>query len=128
MNTVVRTLGPRFHVSGLRGSYTKYGLDPQEPALKDGMRPGDSGWGLEPPSSWGSLSTDLDGLHVDGAVETLPGAYESFYAQLRDALQGNGPLPVPPSESLATLQVIEAARESAREHRVVTLPPVGGES
>jgi scyllo-inositol 2-dehydrogenase (NADP+) len=122
MNTVVRTLGPRFHVSGLRGTYSKYGLDPQEPALKDGMRPGDPGWGLEPLDSWGSLSTDIDGLHVDGSIETLPGAYEVFYAQLRDALRGDGPLPVDPTESLATLQVIEAARESAREHRVVTLP------
>jgi scyllo-inositol 2-dehydrogenase (NADP+) len=122
MNTIIRTLGPRFHVSGLRGTYTKYGLDPQEPALKDGERPGDPGWGLEPPSSWGSLSTDLDSLHVDGPIETLPGAYENFYAQLRDALRGEGELPVSPSESLATLQVIEAARESSREHRVVALP------
>ncbi len=123
MNTVVRTLGPRFHVSGLRGTYSKYGLDPQEPALKDGMRPGEPGWGLEPQTSWGSLSTTVDGLHVDGAVETLPGAYEHFYTQLRDSLRLDEPLPVLPSESLATLQVIEAARESAREHRVVSLPP-----
>lgn len=123
MNTVVRTLGPRFHVSGLRGTYSKYGLDPQEPALKDGLRPGDPGWGLEPRESWGSLSTDLDGLHLDGSIETLPGAYETFYTQLRDALRGNGPLPIDPTESLATLQVIEAARDSARNHRLVTLPP-----
>jgi scyllo-inositol 2-dehydrogenase (NADP+) len=122
MNTVVRTLGPRFHVSGLRGTYSKYGLDPQEPALKDGMRPGDPDWGLEPLESWGSLSTDVDGLHFDGSIETLPGAYEAFYAQLRDALRGHGPIPVDPNESLATLQVIEAARESAQAHRVVTLP------
>jgi scyllo-inositol 2-dehydrogenase (NADP+) len=123
MNTVVRTLGPRFHVSGLRGTYSKYGLDPQEPALKAGMRPGDSGWGLDPLESWGSLSTDLDGLHFDGSIETLPGSYQAFYAQLRDALHGDGPLPVDATESLATLQVIEAARQSARDHRVITLPP-----
>lgn len=128
MNTVVRTLGPRFHVSGLRGTYTKYGLDPQEPALKDGKRPGAPGWGQEPRSNWGSLSTDIDGQHIDGAVETLPGAYEQFYAQLRDALRGDGPLPVLPSESLATLQVIEAARESARDHQVIALPPSAIES
>lgn len=123
MNTVVRTIGPRFHVSGLRGTYSKYGLDPQEPALKDGMRPGDPGWGQEPIESWGSLSTDLDGLHFDGSIETLPGSYEMFYAGLRAALHGDGPLPVDPTESLATLQVIEAAQESAGAHQVVQLPP-----
>jgi scyllo-inositol 2-dehydrogenase (NADP+) len=128
MNTVVRAPGPRFHMSGLRGTYTKYGLDPQESALKEGMRPGDPGWGLELPANWGSLSTDIDGLHVDGAIETLPGAYESFYAQLRDALRGDGPLPVLPTESLATLQVIEAARQSAHEHRVIALPPSAPEA
>lgn len=122
MNTVVRTLGPRFHVSGLRGTFSKYGLDPQEPALKAGMRPGDPDWGLEPIENWGSLSTEIDGLHVDGSVETLPGAYETFYVLLRDALRGAGPLPVDPAESLAVLRVIEAARASARDRCVVPLP------
>lgn len=122
MNTIVRTLGPRYHVSGLQGTYSKYGLDPQEPALKAGMRPGDDDWGLEPTERWGTLSTDVDGLHVDGTVETLPGAYERFYALLHEALRGNGEVPVNPADSLATLQVIEAARESSREHRVITLP------
>lgn len=121
MNNVVRTLGPRFHISGLRGTYSKYGLDPQEPALKDGMRPGDPEWGLEPMESWGSLSTDIDGLHFDGSIETLPGAYETFYTQLRTALRGDGTLPVDPTDSLATLEVIEAARVSAQEHRIVAL-------
>lgn len=128
MNAVVRTPGPRFHVSGLRGTYSKYGLDPQESALKNGMRPGDPDWGLEPLESWGTLSTDINGLHVDGSVETVPGAYEQFYVQLRDALRGDRPLPVLPSESLATLQVIEAARESAREHHLIALPPTATES
>ncbi|HEX6510463.1 MAG TPA: Gfo/Idh/MocA family oxidoreductase, partial [Chloroflexota bacterium] len=123
MSTVVRILGPRFHVSGLRGSYSKYQLDPQEPALKAGMRPGDTNWGMEPPETWGTLSTEVQGLHMDGPVETLPGAYEQFYAQLRDALRGDAPLPVDPSESVATMEVVEAARRSARERQIVSLAP-----
>jgi len=34
MNVTTRILGPRFRLNGLSGSYVKYGLDPQEPALR----------------------------------------------------------------------------------------------
>lgn len=122
MNVVVRLLGPRFQVSGLRGSYRVDGLDPQESALRAGSRPGDPGWGTVSPDTWGTLSTDIDGLHIDGPVETLPGRYETFYAQVRDALVRGTPLPVQPRESLLVLQVIEAAFQSARAGTVVTLP------
>lgn len=121
MNTVVRSLHPRFHVSGLQGSYVKYGLDPQETALKSGMRPGDDRWGLESRESWGELSTSLGALHTDGRLETLPGRYDAFYRQVRAALVDGAPLPVQPRDSLATLEVIEAARQSAHEGRVVDL-------
>jgi predicted dehydrogenase len=122
MSVVARILGPRFRIAGLRGSYEKYGLDPQEDALRLGMRPGDEGWGTEPRERWGQLSTELAGVHVDGAVETLPGQYEQFYVLLRDALASGGPPPVAAEEALRALRVIEAARESARTGAVVRLP------
>jgi predicted dehydrogenase len=121
MSVVARNPGARFRVSGLRGTYEKWGLDPQEPALVAGMRPGDAGWGLEPRERWGHLSADIGGVHVDGAVETLPGAYERYYALLRDALLVGDPPPVDPADAVASLRVIEAARESAREGKVVML-------
>ena len=33
-------LGPRFRVLGSQAGYVKYGLDPQEAALREGERPG----------------------------------------------------------------------------------------
>jgi predicted dehydrogenase len=121
MSVVARIPGLRFRISGLRGSYEKAGLDPQEDALRTGMRPGDANWGIEPREQWGRLSTEVGGLHIDGAVETLPGAYETYYALLRDALLNDGPPPVGPVEVVQVLRVIEAAQRSAREGRVVTL-------
>lgn len=42
-------LGPRLRVLGSRAGYVKYGLDPQEGALREGLRPGgDLPWGEEP--------------------------------------------------------------------------------
>lgn len=121
MSAVARILGPRFRVLGLRGAYEKQGLDPQEEALRTGLRPGAEGWGAEPRERWGQLSTDLAGVHVDGAVETLPGEYEAFYRLLRDALADDGPPPVDPREALAALRVIEAARTSAQRGAAVAL-------
>src|ERR1700677_1103753 len=50
---------PRFLLHGTKGSYKKYGLDPQEPALVGGAkgpRMGDGEWLAEPESQWGTLT------------------------------------------------------------------------
>ena len=121
MSAVTRITGPRMRISGLRGTYEKWGLDPQEEALRTGMRPGDPEWGLEPREKWGILSTDVGGIHIDGPVEMLPGAYEQYYALLRDALITGGPPPVDPRDAVATLRVIEAAQQSAHNGTVLQL-------
>lgn len=121
MSVVARTAGPRFWVNGLHGTYEKWGLDPQEEALRVGKRPGDPTWGQEPREQWGRLSTDVGGIHFDGAVETLHGSYERYYALLRDALVTGGPAPVDPVDALLTLRIIAAAQESARQKQTVNL-------
>lgn len=49
----------RFKINGKLGSYTKYGMDPQEAALKEfdpkGLLVGQRGWGEEPKEAWGTL-------------------------------------------------------------------------
>jgi hypothetical protein len=51
----------RFSIKGDKGSFTKYGLDPQESAMKafdpKGMKVGDEGWGKEDQSLFGTLET-----------------------------------------------------------------------
>jgi predicted dehydrogenase len=117
MSAVAGQLGPRFRVLGGRSAYTKYGLDPQEDALRAGRRPGTGDWGTEPPERWGLLGAG-DDVHP---VETLPGAYQEFYAGVRDALRGEAPPPVDPHDSVAVLRILEAARESARAGAAVDL-------
>jgi predicted dehydrogenase len=119
MSVIPRKFGPRLRVVGLRGVYEKQDLDPQEEALRTGARPGDEGWGREPRERWGRLYTEVGGLVVDAQVETLPGSYEIYYAQVRDALLSGGPPPVDATDALMTLRIIEAARESARTSAVV---------
>ncbi|MFJ3302614.1 Gfo/Idh/MocA family oxidoreductase [Streptomyces sp. NPDC086549] len=114
-------LGPRFRVLGSRAGYVKHGLDPQEAALKEGLRPGPQ-WGAEPESLWGRLGSGESPLTGGGdPVPTLPGDYPAYYAAVAEALTGAGPNPVTALEAAAALDVLEAARRSARDGVAVTL-------
>ncbi|MFE9765644.1 Gfo/Idh/MocA family oxidoreductase [Streptomyces sp. NPDC005808] len=117
-------LGPRFRVLGSQAGYVKYGLDPQEAALRDGRRPTDTDkeWGIEPESLWGRVGAGESPSTGGGRPEpTLPGAYPAYYAAVAAALRDGGPNPVTAHEAAAALDVLEAARRSAREGVVVSL-------
>lgn len=103
MSVVAAEPGPRLRVIGRRATYTKFGLDPQEEALRSGARPDTIGWGEEPPDRWGRLTND-SGVHP---VRTEPGAYQEFYRQLAGALASGGAPPVDPMDAVATLEIIE---------------------
>ncbi|MFD6170918.1 Gfo/Idh/MocA family protein [Streptomyces coeruleorubidus] len=114
-------LGPRFRVLGSTAGYVKYGLDPQEAALRDGHRPG-AGWGVEPESLWGRVGSGDSPVTGGGRPEpTLPGDYPAYYAAVAKALLEGAPNPVTALEAAAALDVLEAARRSAREKVTVTL-------
>jgi predicted dehydrogenase len=103
MNGLAPQVGPRFSVLGSDCGFTKWGLDPQEAALKTGGRPDDGGFGVEPESAWGRIG-------VDGALEpvpTRPGNYAGFYRALADALIRGGPVPVDPRDAVAVMALIE---------------------
>ncbi|MER5978611.1 Gfo/Idh/MocA family oxidoreductase [Streptomyces sp. NPDC001857] len=114
-------LGPRFRVLGSNAGYVKYGLDPQEAALREGLRPG-AGWGEEPESLWGRIGAGESPLTGGGSpVPTLPGDYPAYYAEVARALIDGGPNPVTALEAAAALDVLEAARRSARDGVVMSL-------
>ncbi|MFI9819303.1 Gfo/Idh/MocA family oxidoreductase [Streptomyces sp. NPDC052013] len=116
-------LGPRFRVLGSEAGYVKYGLDPQEAALRDGLRPGSTAqWGAEPEELWGRVGAGESPVTGGGRPEpTLPGDYPAYYAAVAKALLGGGPNPVTALEAAAALDVLEAARRSALEKVTVTL-------
>jgi scyllo-inositol 2-dehydrogenase (NADP+) len=117
MSLTAASLGPRMRVLGDEAAYVKHGLDVQEDALAAGGRPGGPGWGAEPQEAWGVL--DVGGRTTP--VPTDAGAYERFYEGVRDAVRGEGPPPVDPADAVAALEVIDAARASSAEGRVVAL-------
>ncbi|MER5256276.1 Gfo/Idh/MocA family oxidoreductase [Streptomyces sp. NPDC002855] len=110
-------LGPRFRALGSAAGYVKYGLDPQEAALRDGKRPaGEDGWGEELECMWGRVGSGESPLTGGGnPVRTLPGDYPAYYAAVAAAIRGTGRNPVSAYEAASALDVLEAARRSARD-------------
>ena len=117
MSVMAGNQGPRFRMLGSAGSYVKYGLDIQEPALRAGGRPDADAWGQEPESAWGRIEVGSETT----VVPTLPGHYGLFYAQMVAALRGERLPPANPFDAVRVLEVIEAARRSAKEKRVVLM-------
>jgi predicted dehydrogenase len=113
--------GPQYIIHGTQGSFTKYGIDPQEEALKIGGIPGSEGWGREPKEYWGRLKTMVNNQPVTEIVETLPGNYLSFYQNLYEAIREGNSLAVKPQEAREVIRVIEACYESNRTRCAVKL-------
>ncbi len=114
---------PRFLVHGTRGSFRKWGLDPQEPALVGGAgvpRMGDPGeWLPEDESAWGETAIAPDPAEPDRLVRTRVrtelGDYRGFYANVRDAVLGTADLLVTAEDGFRVVKLLEMARESSRE-------------
>ncbi|MBQ0983663.1 Gfo/Idh/MocA family oxidoreductase [Streptomyces sp. F63] len=68
MSATTAQLGPRFRVLGSSAGYVKYGLDPQEQALRDGLRPpGTAGT----PGTAGAPGTDTGTGTGTGTADTV---------------------------------------------------------
>ena len=110
--------GPRSVLHGTRGSWAKYGADPQERQLTSGMLPTDPEFGYDPDP----------GIHYDGEAGTrteIPapaGNQREYYAGVRDAILGRNPGPVPLKYAIAGMAILEASFESCARGQVLPIP------
>ena len=118
---LVREQGPRYMLHGTEGSFTKYGTDLQEQALKDGGVPGSPGWAVESKEFWGKLNTSIGAVHMEGNIETIPGNYLGFYQNVYEAIREGKPLDVKPEESRDVIKLIEVCYESNQLHKAIKL-------
>lgn len=121
---LVRESGPRYTLHGTQGSFVKFGFDPQEEALGAGRLPTETGWGQESPERWGKLNTELNGLHFEGKVETIPGSYVRYYDNIHGAIREQKPLAVTAEQARQTIALIEAAMQSDHEQQILELDPL----
>jgi scyllo-inositol 2-dehydrogenase (NADP+) len=111
---------PRFLLHGTKGSFKKYGLDPQEPALISGARVprlGEGEWLADREADWGKLTVAPvlaePGTLIETKVKTELGDYRLYYANVRDAIHGTAKLAVTPEDGYRVVRLLEMARESS---------------
>lgn len=119
---------PRFLLHGTKGSFKKWGLDPQESALVGGgamvPRMGEGEWLADPESQWGTLTVAPvladPTMLAQTRVKTELGDYRLYYANVRDAINGVAKLAVTAEDGYRVVKLLEMARESSAAGR--TLP------
>lgn len=102
--------GPRTRVLGDKGAYLVTSFEGEATpfsALDDGAGPDHEGWLV----------------HGDERVPVrrAPGGHPDFYRAVESWVRGDGPAPVDPADAVVTARVLDAARVSAAENRVVAL-------
>jgi predicted dehydrogenase len=117
----VKEKGPRYIIHGTKGSFIKYGIDPQEEMLKQGLMPDSEDWGEEDPDYWGILNAEIHGQQFYGTIETEPGNYMGFYDNVHEALSRGAGQAVLPEEARNVIRIIELAFESHRSKSMVNL-------
>lgn len=116
-NALAAAPGPRLRVLGSRAAYVVDDLDPQEDALRAGHRPDQPGFGAEPEERWGRLVRGDEGEPVPSAA----GRWSEFYDAINRCLRDGAPPPVAAEDAVRGLEVLDAARESARRGVVIDL-------
>ncbi len=117
---LVKEPSPRYALYGLNGAFVKYGVDPQEAALKAGESPADNpNWGEEPEEIWGKLNVLDNGEDRIEYVRSERGNYPAFYQNVYEAVIGKSELQVKPEQARAVIRIIELAEQSWNERRTI---------
>ncbi len=107
-SALIKEPTPRFALYGTEGAYVKYGMDPQEEALKAGTLPNTPHWGEEETSAYGILNHGTTKEYIP----TLSGSYPSFYQSVYNAIVTGSDMPVTGEDGLRVIRIIEAALKS----------------
>ena len=117
-SSIARIPMPRWYVLGTYGALVKEGLDPQEKA----MIAGDIDAAREDErDNWPRLRREVDGETRETVLEPVAGRWRSYYENVADAIRGRAELAVTAASVRRVMAVFDAARESARHGRAVTV-------
>lgn len=127
--------GPRYRLEGVRGSYVKYGLDPQELSIVGGAKvpalDSATDWLSEPEDLWGTLTVAPDpaqpGKVERSKVPTRRGDYRGFYQNVAQTILGETRQEVAPRAAVHVARITELAQESSRTGTTITIDHLPGE-
>jgi hypothetical protein len=89
--------------------------------LRKGKKPGSKGFGIEPASQRGILNTATHNKTFRGRYKTLPGNYMAFFDNIYSVIVNNAITIIKTEDALMNIRIIEAARKSNQEMRIIKL-------
>jgi len=111
---LVREPGPRYLVHGMKGSFIKYGEDPQEVYLRAGKLPTEiPNWGMEDEGIYGLLHTEINGEVVKKKYPSVKGNYGYFYENLYNTIVNGAELRERPEHGFNTIRIVELGLEGS---------------
>ncbi len=112
----------RYAVYGTNGSFVKWGVDPQEELLRQGVKPSDiQDWGQEQEEYFGQLAIIENGIDVEERIESEVGAGQDFYKNIVNTLLSEEELFVKPEQARDVIRILELAELSWKEQRTISL-------
>ncbi|MEC0900636.1 MULTISPECIES: oxidoreductase [Bacillus] len=114
-SSYVKKAGPHFTMHGDKGSIVKYGMDSQEEQLKNGIKPGDNGYGVDTEANFATVETEEELVRIPTEV----GCYDMYYKRVRDSIVNGEKPPVTAQEGLEVIKLIQLAVESSETGRII---------
>ena len=112
----------RYAVYGMNGCFVKWGVDPQEALLRDGVQPSQHlDWGKEDPAYQGTIAVLENGTDVEEKIESEWGTGQDFYKNIVSAIQGSEDLYIKPEQARDVIRILELAEQSWAEQRTISL-------
>jgi predicted dehydrogenase len=100
---------PAFILHGCEGTYMKHRTDIQEEQLSKGIKPGDAGYGIEPPEKQGILTLiDNDGVKTEYYIPSKPSNYLGLFDAAYQTIVFQKPYPIKREEILTQLEILES--------------------
>ncbi|MGQ4879645.1 oxidoreductase [Billgrantia sp. LNSP4103-1] len=108
---------PQLALHGTRGSFVKYGRDPQENWLREGRTPSRN-WGVDPrPGQLTVLDESGTGALATREYVGPPGDYLAYYAGIVETLADGAPVPVGVEEGIEVMTLLQSGLDSYRQSR-----------
>ncbi len=117
VNYLRRAEKPRWYVLGDKGGLVKFGLDPQEEAL----RQGDITKAHEKPEHRAKVWTELNNHSVEMTLESVRGDWRQYYRNIAKVLNEGAELAVKPEEAREVVRMVEASLKSAETGQPVNV-------
>lgn len=112
---------PEYILNGSKGSFLQKRSDLQETCLLKYISPSHQPWCPAPQEPDGLLHIVAGDKEIKKTTTSSPGNYMHYFDDVYKAINKTAPNPVPGTDGVKIIRIIEAAKQSAKEARIINI-------